>query len=192
MLLPDGKVRKRRKNFNEAGDAHELTFCCFHGLPLLGRDRTRWWLVEALDAARKSMRLELWAYVIMPDHVHVLLYPLEHRYDMAAMRKAIKQSVARKAVRHLQEHAPGWLSRLEVIEGGRRFHRFWQAGGGYDRNIRSAKTAWASVRYIHGNPVRRGLTDCDTNWRWSSARWYAGLDEVALEMDDCPPDQPPS
>ena len=69
-------------------------------------------------------------------------------------------------------------------------YRFWQQGGGYDWNIIKAKTAWAAVEYIHNNPVRQGLADCPTNWEWSSACWYAGDDDVRLEMDDRPPDPP--
>jgi len=65
---------------------------------------------------------------------------------------------------------------------------FWQPGGGYDRNIRKAKTAWASVAYIHDNPVRRGLVRRPEDWEWSSAKWYAGQQTVKLAMDACPPD----
>ena len=65
-------------------------------------------------------------------------------------------------------------------------YRFWQQGGGYDRNFDNVAAAWASVEYIHRNPVRRGLVDCPTDWTWSSARWYAGLDGVLIEMDGCP------
>jgi putative transposase len=69
------------------------------------------------------------------------------------------------------------------------FH-FWQPGGGYDRNIDNAKVAWASVHYIHANPVRRGLVAHPTDWEWSSARWYAESEDVVLAMDACPPDPP--
>ena len=188
MLLPDGRIRKRRKNFNDRGHAHELTFSCFEQLPLLAKDRTRRWFVEALDVARRKWDFELWAYVIMPEHVHILLYPRPDQYDIAAIRKSIKQSVSRRAVRFLRTEAPRWTERLVVVESGRRFHRFWQPGGGYDRNVYKAKVAWASAEYIHANPVRRGLVAQPTDWEWSSARWYAGDDGVILPMDDCPPD----
>ena len=66
MLLPIGMVRKYRKAIDELGHAHELTFTCHRSLPLLGKDRTRRWFLEALDRTRQTMPLELWAYVIMP------------------------------------------------------------------------------------------------------------------------------
>src|SRR5262249_48785979 len=62
-------------------------------------------------------------------------------------------------------------------------HRFWQPGGGYDRNITSAAALRAVIDYIHANPVRRGLVARAEDWEWSSARWYAGLRPVKLEMD---------
>jgi putative transposase len=188
VFLPDGTIRKRRANFNDPGNAHELTFSCFHKLPLLSKDRTRKWLVEALDVARRQWDFEMWAYVIMPDHAHVLLCPRQAEYDIVGIRKSIKQSVARRAIQLLKAEAPIWLQRLEVVEGGKRSYRFWQAGGGYDRNINNVKTAWSSVHYLHANPVRRELVTSPTEWKWSSARWFAGLDDVVLRMDDRPPD----
>src|SRR5688500_19034631 len=75
MRLEDGTVRKVRHSFNLPGHAHELTFSCYQRLPLLSRDRTRQWFIEALESARKIHRFQLWAYVIMPEHAHVLIFP---------------------------------------------------------------------------------------------------------------------
>ena len=85
--------------------------------------------------------------------------------------------------RYVQENAPKWLARVTVREGERLRRRFWQPGGGYDRNITSTETLRAVIDYIHANPVRRGLAASAEGWEWSSARWYAGLRPVKLEMD---------
>jgi len=189
MTSPMPAHRKKRKSYNDPGHAHELTFSCFRQWPLLSRDRTRQWLIEALESSRKRWNFELWAYVIMPEHVHILLCPCDENYDIGSILKAIKQPVSRNAIRFLREHAPDWLPKLRVVRpSGRVEHRFWMAGGGYDRNIIRAKVAWSSVEYIHNNPVKRGLVDSPTDWCWSSARWYAGMSDVILQMDDCPPD----
>ncbi|MCK6485227.1 MAG: transposase [Phycisphaerae bacterium] len=188
MRLPDGTVRKYRRSFNDRGHAHELTFSCYRGLPLLGKDRSRRWFVDALQAARLRHHFELWAYVIMPEHVHLLLLP-GAAYDMSVILQGIKQSVARKAIGYLRDNSPHWLERLRSGGTPQKPHYcFWQRGGGYDRNITRASTAWDSVIYIHRNPVKRGLAAREVDWPWSSARWYAGLDGVVLEMDGCPPD----
>ena len=62
-------------------------------------------------------------------------------------------------------------------------HRFWQPGGGYNRNITRISTLRSMIEYLHGNPVRRGLVAKAEDWEWSSARWYAGLRQVPIEMD---------
>ena len=68
-------------------------------------------------------------------------------------------------------------------EGPRLRHRFWQPGGGYDRNITSTEALRAVIEYTHANPVRRGLVARAEDWEWSSARSYAGLRPAKLEMD---------
>ena len=72
---------------------------------------------------------------------------------------------------------------MTVREGTRVRRRFWQPGGGYDRNITSMATLRAIIDYIHANPVRRGLVATAEDWEWSSARWYARFQPVRLEMD---------
>ncbi len=168
-----------------------MTFSCYRRLPFLSKDRKRFWLIQAIDAARRRWVFDLWAYVIMPEHAHLLLLPRQVDYQVVMILKAIKQPVARKALAYLRSESPQWLERVRIERpNGRVEYRFWQQGGGYDRNIHKAETAWSAVEYIHNNPVRRGLVDCPTDWEWSSARWYAGDRDVRLEMDDRPPDPP--
>src|SRR4029077_21068189 len=88
-----------------------------------------------------------------------------------------------QAIRYLTNTAPVWLGRATVREGPRLRHRFWQPGGGYDRNITSSEALRAVIEYIHAKPVRRGLVARAEDWEWSSARCYAGLRPVKLEMD---------
>lgn len=106
---------KRRRQYNLPGQAHELTFSCQHRLPLLSKDRTRLWFIETLDQARKRWNFDIWAYVIMPEHVHVLLRPREAEYNMGMIMKGIKQPVARNAIDYLRANAPDFLDRLKVI-----------------------------------------------------------------------------
>jgi putative transposase len=76
------------------------------------------------------------------------------------------------------------MTRLAVPRaGGIVEHRFWQAGGGYDRNVVEQRTLLKVIEYMHLNPVRRGLVELPEDWEWSSARWYAGIRPVPLEID---------
>jgi putative transposase len=175
-------VEKRRVRYDEPGQPRELTFSCYRQYAFLASDRTRGWFCEALEEARTRFGFQLWAYVLMPEHVHLLVYPGDPQ-QISRFLQAVKEPVARKAIRYLKSNAPAWLARVTVREGPRLRHRFWQPGGGYDRNITSAAALRAAIDYIHANPVRRGLVANVEDWEWSSARWHAGLRPVKLEMD---------
>ena len=175
--------RKRLLHYDEPGHARCLTFSCYHRYPFLARDRTRQWFLEALCEARITWKFALWAYVIMPEHVHVLLYPPLDNPKLTGVLRDLKEPVGRRAVAYLRQHAPSWLPRITVREGSRTRHRFWQPGSGYDRNIIDPRTLMAEIEYIHANPVRRGLVERAEDWEWSSARWYAGVRPVGVEID---------
>ncbi|GAB5443685.1 MAG: hypothetical protein Fues2KO_40340 [Fuerstiella sp.] len=175
--------RKLRKVFDQDGDAHFLTFSCYHRLPLLNRDRTREWTVAAIERSRTKNPFDLWAWVIMPEHVHLVLLP-QPEARIASSLASLKLFVARRAIAWLKEHAAGYLTHLEDSsnDGKRRF-RFWQRGGGYDRNLRSTRDVHEKIAYVHHNPVKRGLVAQPEQWRWSSARaWASGSDEP-LRLD---------
>lgn len=179
--------RKRLKTYNIPGHAHELTFSCFHRQPLLTKSRTCRWLVDAMEAARTEQGLCLWAYVIMPEHVHILFWPKEAVYDIARIRTALKAPVTRKALKHLRENAPVFLEKLaDRRPDGTIHYRFWQRGGGYDRNVIEPGTLEVMIEYIHNNPVRRGLVMKATDWVWSSARFWSGDFNVPIRMDALP------
>ena len=170
--------RMRRPAANEPGHVHELTFSCFRGINFLRAERTCQWLADAINAAREKHNFSLWAYVFMPNHVHLLIYPNEPEYDVSAILKAIKQPVGTQALKHLKHHAPHWLERITVRHRNRIERRFWQAGGGFDRNTIEALVILAMIDYIHGNPVRKMLVEKPEDWKWSSAGWVEGKNSL--------------
>jgi putative transposase len=174
----------RRPTVNVPGHAHELTFSCFHRFAFLKAEHTCQWLADAIDEARVEMDFALWAYVFMPEHVHLMIYPWRTNYDIRLIRHAIKEPVGRKAIKHLRDHAPHWLRRVTVRRGKRLERRFWQAGGGYDRNVWELATALAMIEYIHNNPVRRGLAVQPSDWKWSSAGWFEGKNSLRPDAID--------
>ena len=177
------RKRKTCRRYNVPGDAHALTFSCFQRRPFLSRDRSRVWLVDALATARERHAFDLWAYVIMPEHVHLLIFPREDVYSIADILLDIKRPVARQALRYVREHAPGFLDRMKDEQpNGSVRHRFWQRGGGYDRNLARTQIVHDTLAYIHANPVRRGLVESPVAWRWSSAGFYQGEQDVPLDQ----------
>jgi REP element-mobilizing transposase RayT len=87
------------------GHAHALTFTCFRGQPFSNRDRTRLWLMKAIDESRRRLGFDVWAYVIMPEHVHLLILPRDDDSSVADVLQSIKRPVARKAVAFVRAHA---------------------------------------------------------------------------------------
>jgi putative transposase len=150
---------QRRRAYNDPGHAHELTFCCVKRHEFLRSDRTCKWLSEAIIAAREEHCFALWAYVFMPDHVHLIIHPQKVNYDVRIILAAVKEPVGRQAVAHLRIHHPEWVKRLTVRKGSRNETRFWQPGGGFDRNLTEPATLLKMVDYIHMNPVRRRLEE---------------------------------
>lgn len=177
----DESKRKTRKSINAAGHAHELTFGCHKGLHLLLDDRIRRQLLETIDRARANLEFEVWAYALMPNHVHLLIFPKREEYSVSTMLKAIKMPSAQFALRLLKEEYPALATTLLVHRANSRSeYRFWQQGGGYDRNMTSKKAIHASYDYVHDNPVKAGLVERADEWVWSSASALAGKQSVLL------------
>ena len=185
--MPGKKImahHKTCKRLNDPGHAHALTFSCFRRQPFLSKDGSRQWLVEAVDRAREKHHFHVWAYVIMPEHAHLLIWPTEVQYDISEILNSIKQSVAKRSLIHVRRYAPAFLSRMEDRQPNcQRHYRFWQRGGGYDRNVVEPATAFQQIEYIHNNPVRRGLCSKPEDWPWSGAAEYAGLRTGPLRLD---------
>jgi len=179
MDTPDGP-RKLCERFNVPGDAHELTFCCYKRRAFLSKPRTCKYLVDAISGAREKHAFHLWAYVFMPDHVHLLIWPTRPKYSVSGILQSIKQSVSRKALVRLRKHNPGGLRQLATGQK-RRPYRFWQGGGGYDRNVVSRATLRACLEYLHNNPVRKELVPYAEDW--SSARQWDSGESGPLRID---------
>ncbi|MEX2168376.1 MAG: hypothetical protein WD851_03625 [Pirellulales bacterium] len=165
--------RKRVRHFDDVGEFHELTFSCFHQLPLLTDEKLLVEVSRAIDRAAQRHHWRLSAFVFMPEHVHLIVYPTKSPAPVADLLFAIKRPFSYRAKLYFKENRSDWLEKLMVRQRpGVQTFRFWQEGPGYDRNLRSEKALRAVIDYLHLNPVRRGLVDRDVDYRWSSAAWY--------------------
>jgi putative transposase len=172
---------KRIAHYNVPGNWHELTFSCFRGYPLLSKDRACQWLMDAIVNTCRKLNYSLVAYVFMPNHVHLIMKPRDETHDIAAFLTSVKLSVSKKAKLWLEKKDRAWLKKLTVSEAvGRKTFRFWQPGAGYDRNITDENTLVQMIDYIHNNPARKGLVAEPSQWKWSSAGFYATNDEMNL------------
>ena len=188
--------RKRVKHYHEPGDFHELTFSCYRRMPLLTNDTWRGHLARCIDDALSAEKFYLVAFVFMPEHVHLLVWPTLPEAGPECISRfllAVKMRASQRVKVHLRESGSRLLSRLTVRERpGRTVFRYWQEGPGYDRNLQTEGAVTASIEYIHLNPVRQGLCKSPADWRWSSARWHAAegaeVDAELPEIHGPPPE----
>ncbi|MCC6285013.1 MAG: transposase [Phycisphaerales bacterium] len=179
------RIGVRMRRFEEPNHARFLTFSCSGRLPLLADRLAKDCLVSELAAARARFRCHLYGWVAMPEHVHLLVWPCLPHHPVPEVLHAIKRRVAQKVCEEWKRNEDRRLETIATETG----HRFWQRGGGYDRNIFSDQEFAEKLNYMHRNPVERGLADRPEDWEWSSARWYAKLPSV-LELDPLPPRRP--
>jgi putative transposase len=164
-------VPRNLKRYYGTGHQHFITFSCYHRFPLLARRERRDQFLKALEAIRKKYGMVVAGYVVMPEHVHLLVEE-PRKQDLSAALKALKQSVSRRVLRRLRQQAGQGQLSAGPVAGEVRLHHFWQARF-HDFNIWSPKKHIEKLRYIHRNPVTRGLVDRPEQWLWSSFRHYA-------------------
>jgi len=149
------------KRFHQSGQTHFITFSCYHRQPFFLTDSSKKTFEAALERVRRSFDLCVYGYVIMPEHVHLLLSEPRQRTLSDAL-KSLKQGVSR--------------SLLDDAE------HFWQKRY-YDFNVRNTRQFSEKLRYIHRNPVNRGLCQRPEDWEWSSFRHYATGVEGRVQID---------
>jgi len=172
-MRADESHRKQVRHFHESGDFHELTFSCYRRMPLLTNDDWRRRLSRCISQACDEASFLLVAFIYMPEHLHLLVYPTMSDPDVGRYLARMKQPFSKEIKALLTESGSDLLNKLTVRERpGKLSFRFWQEGPGFDRNIYSPDALEASIDYIHNNPVKRGLCEKATDWKWSSARYY--------------------
>ncbi len=180
---PHQPYRRLRRRWENDADVRFMTFSCYRRLPLLNHPAIMDLFVSTLAAARDDLGFSLYAYVVMPEHVHVLFRPAAGG-EWARIALRVKISVARQVIGRWRELDAPILARLRTRSGT---YRFWQHGGGFDRNIRDREELAKEICYTHRNPVRRKLVQEPEQWRWSSVRWWMERSGVPCEL---PPGDP--
>jgi putative transposase len=155
--MPRGLIR-----YQESGNFHFITFSCYRRQPLLGSSAAYRVFERALEEVRLSYGLVVAGYVLMPEHVHLLVgEPSVSSLSVAL--QVLKQNISRK------------LKRQADV-------RFWQRRY-YDFNVHSEFKRLEKLSYMHSNPVRRGLVAKPEDWPWSSFVHYATGRMGAVEIE---------
>ncbi len=151
-------------------------------MALLGSPQNRDLLLEVLEQVRRRYRFVVAGYVIMPEHIHLLLGEPE-RGDPSKIMQAIKQGFARRVLRRMREACDPGQGRLwnTALDNG----HVWQVRF-YDFVVLTEKKRVETLRYMHRNPVKRGLVLQPQDWNWSSYRHYANGERGILLVNEEP------
>jgi len=150
------------KRFHESRQLHFLTFSCYRRRANFGNASSRNTFESSLEKVRQHYGLLVYGYVVMPEHVHMLVTEPE-RCTLAVALQSLKQSVARTLA--LRAADPFWQARY------------------YDFNVWSERKFVEKLRYIHRNPVQRGLVERPEDWKWSSFRHYVSGEPGTVEIE---------
>lgn len=145
--------------YQQAGDFHFLTFSCYGRLPYLANAASRDLFERVLEETRRRYVFHVFGYVVMPEHVHLLVSEPK-RGTLERAIQALKTSVSKQS-----SQRPFWLPRY------------------YDFNVHSEDKRREKLRYMHRNPVARGLAARPEDWRWSSFRHHLTGETGAVEIE---------
>lgn len=170
---------------NDPVHARYLTFGCFRRKHLFSDPILADLFIRHLDAWRQVEAVTLLAYVVMPNHIHLLVH-VDGDGDLGIQLSGLKRKYGHEALQYLKEKSPALALELVVTDHGKRVYRFWQTGGGYDRNVFSDDAIRKAIEYIHNNPVKAGQVGTPEEYAWSSARfWLKGEGTpIALEYPE--------
>jgi putative transposase len=191
--------------FYGADDLHFLTFSCYRRLPFFTNQAHCDLFLKILERVRRRYRFVVLGYVVMPEHIHLLVSEPQ-RETLSTAIQALKLGVVRSircsggsvvADPRSRKSGETWgtlLPNYDTSVSGPPAHpdRFWQARF-YDFNVFTEHKRIEKLRYIHRNPVKRGLVSSPEEWRWSSFRWYVcgeagpvGINDARYYGDDNP------
>ncbi|MGA2807163.1 MAG: transposase [Terracidiphilus sp.] len=145
--------------YQQCGCFHFLTFSCYHRLPYLGTEAARSLFERALEAMRVRYDFVVCGYVVMPEHVHLLVSE-PTKATLAKAIQALKLSVTVRS-----QERPFWQPRY------------------YDFNVHNEEKRVEKLRYMHRNPVKRGLVKTPEQWAWSSYWHYATGEIGTVEIE---------
>jgi len=149
------------KRHQTSGHDHFITFTCYHQHPYLDNEHARTVFEETLETLRPRHDFFLYGYVVMPNHVHLLLSEPKHRL-LADTLRVLKTETSKK------------------LKGTRQ--QFWQSRY-FDRNIFTQKEFTEKLRYIHRNPVSDELVANPEDWPWSSYRHWLACERGRIEIE---------
>jgi len=180
----------RLRRHDEYGHTHFLTISCYRRLRFFRHDTVKRVFIDGMRRTRDELGIRWIGYVIMPEHVHLLVFPT----PVSAEEPVLISSVLQTLKQHVGRHGKAalrsvWATTrtlgsppLDAWALGNGLKPFWKPRG-YDFNVTNQNTLHQKLDYMHKNPITRGLVDRAEDWRWSSYRYYEFDDQSVIAMD---------
>jgi putative transposase len=157
---------------------HFITCSCYRRQPLLGTAKRRDLFLKVLEQVRRRYQFVVVGYVVMPEHFHLLISEPQECTPSTVMQ-AVKLGFARRVLAEQRR-------RRNPAQGDLFEHTpqsIWQARF-YDFNVWTTRKRVEKLRYMHRNPVKRGLVESPELWRWSSYRAYASGERGVVGVNE--------
>ncbi|MFQ5862919.1 MAG: transposase [Candidatus Brocadiales bacterium] len=170
--------------FDFPENIHFITTSCYNRLSLFSSDKMKTTFIQSVKHIRNKYDFKLFGYIIMPEHIHLLLQTQKDKTVSDVMRE-IKQTCAFNALQILKtNNTKSTLEKLKRNTGRKteRKYNFWKPRF-YDFNIYSEKKFKEKLDYCHKNPVTRGLVNDPSEWRFYSYRNYFLNDDSIISID---------
>ena len=163
-----------RRIINAPGQYHFVTFATYQRRRFLDSEKTRNIVMEVLERCLSVHQAGCSGFVIMPDHVHALLFG-EIDFAVEKFVQAWKKTSSYRLKRfYMQEVEKYWQLCPEDCP-------IWQAKF-HDFNVESDRKHLEKLEYMHNNPVVAYLAPTSVAWEWSSARFYECDEAVGVTV----------
>jgi putative transposase len=163
------------RRLDDALYTHFITFSGYHRRRLLDHDRCKQTFLGVLNEVREKFTARCVGFVLMPDHVHLLIWFPQPR-QLSPFVQQLKGRSSTQIKRFLRDGLVQYAARISPADP------VWQVRF-YSFEIDGQKKLEEKLTYMHLNPVRAGLVARMIDWQWSSARWYEERQSVEVPIE---------
>jgi putative transposase len=166
--------RRWRKIYDGDGHAYFVTFSCYRRRRLLDDDQAKGVVIHFLAVQLTNQQGSCLGFVVMPDHVHALVW-FGGEARLSLFMNQWKRRSSMQLKRLYRDRLPAYAASVE-LDGP-----MWQPKY-YVFNVHSARKTKEKLDYMHNNPVKAGLVQHPQDWPYSSARWYLMRKSVGVPI----------
>ncbi len=179
-----GAMSMSLPRFHIEGHIYYITTVVYKRLPIFTRPNFIIPLYDSLNFYRYNQAFKLLGYVIMPDHIHLIIWPCG-KSTISDIMRDYKTFTSKRIIRQAKVEGIGeWVAAFRQAgqETGRSTNKVWQDSY-WDVNIYTERFLRQKLNYVHRNPVRAGLVEQPKDYVYSSFRNYALDEEWLIEID---------